>query len=104
MCLYTEKAEEVKENQVMANRWVLYSVQIVNLHYMLSNEQKKSRPSVLWCYRDKLELSRFILLPPLHFTLSSLVLWTWVLGRQFRLCMYLIDSFDYLMQSQEKTC
>lgn len=31
--------------------------QIVNLHYMLSNEQKKSRPSVLWCYRDKLELS-----------------------------------------------
>ncbi|XP_068320333.1 RNA cytidine acetyltransferase 1-like [Pyrus communis] len=31
--------------------------QIVNLHYMLSNEVKKSRPTVLWCYKDKLELS-----------------------------------------------
>ncbi|KAL6219975.1 hypothetical protein ACLB2K_007733 [Fragaria x ananassa] len=31
--------------------------QIVNLHYMLSNELKKSRPTVLWCYKDKLELS-----------------------------------------------
>ncbi|KAL6993073.1 hypothetical protein U1Q18_011193 [Sarracenia purpurea var. burkii] len=31
--------------------------QIVNLHYMLSKSVVKSRPSVLWCYRDKLELS-----------------------------------------------
>ncbi|PRQ49031.1 putative tRNA(Met) cytidine acetyltransferase [Rosa chinensis] len=31
--------------------------QIVNLHYMLSNELKKSKPTVLWCYKDKLELS-----------------------------------------------
>ncbi|KAM7473510.1 hypothetical protein LguiB_020753 [Lonicera macranthoides] len=31
--------------------------QIVNLHYMLSKSVVKSRPTVLWCYRDKLELS-----------------------------------------------
>ncbi|KAL8478874.1 hypothetical protein ACS0TY_030671 [Phlomoides rotata] len=31
--------------------------QIVNLHYMLSKSVAKSRPSVLWCYKDKLELS-----------------------------------------------
>uniref|UniRef100_A0A1D1YUK9 RNA cytidine acetyltransferase n=1 Tax=Anthurium amnicola TaxID=1678845 RepID=A0A1D1YUK9_9ARAE len=31
--------------------------QIVNLHYMLSKAAVKSRPTVLWCYRDKLELS-----------------------------------------------
>ncbi|CAK9320297.1 unnamed protein product [Citrullus colocynthis] len=31
--------------------------QIVNLHYMLSKATIKSRPNVLWCYRDKLELS-----------------------------------------------
>nr|XP_004237469.1 RNA cytidine acetyltransferase 2-like [Solanum lycopersicum] len=31
--------------------------QIVNLHYMLGKASVKSRPSVLWCYKDKLELS-----------------------------------------------
>ncbi|KAL3637489.1 hypothetical protein CASFOL_018657 [Castilleja foliolosa] len=31
--------------------------QIVNLHYMLSKSVVKSRPNVLWCYKDKLELS-----------------------------------------------
>ncbi|RLN30293.1 UPF0202 protein [Panicum miliaceum] len=31
--------------------------QIVNLNYMLSKSRVKSRPSVLWCYRDKLEIS-----------------------------------------------
>ncbi|MQM05509.1 hypothetical protein Taro_038318 [Colocasia esculenta] len=31
--------------------------QIVNLHYMLTKASLKSRPSVLWCYKDKLELS-----------------------------------------------
>ncbi|KAK6258992.1 hypothetical protein SCA6_013466 [Theobroma cacao] len=30
---------------------------IVNLHYMLSKAVIKSRPTVLWCYKDKLELS-----------------------------------------------
>ncbi|OMO55941.1 hypothetical protein CCACVL1_26892 [Corchorus capsularis] len=30
---------------------------IVNLHYMLSKSMVKSRPTVLWCYKDKLELS-----------------------------------------------
>ena len=33
-------------------------LQIVNLHYMLSKATVKSRPTVLWCYKDKLELSR----------------------------------------------
>ncbi|OVA17017.1 GNAT domain [Macleaya cordata] len=31
--------------------------QIVNLHYMLGKSVVKSRPTVLWCYKDKLELS-----------------------------------------------
>lgn len=31
--------------------------QIVNLHYMLSKSVVKSRPTVLWCYKDKLEIS-----------------------------------------------
>ncbi|XP_027368437.1 RNA cytidine acetyltransferase 1-like [Abrus precatorius] len=31
--------------------------QIVNLHYILSKAQIKSRPTVLWCYKTKLELS-----------------------------------------------
>ncbi|KAF8018616.1 hypothetical protein BT93_H3497 [Corymbia citriodora subsp. variegata] len=31
--------------------------QIVNLHYMQSKAVIKSRPTVLWCYKDKLELS-----------------------------------------------
>ncbi|ONK79120.1 uncharacterized protein A4U43_C01F3140 [Asparagus officinalis] len=31
--------------------------QIVNLHYMLSKSVVKSRPTVLWCYKEKLELS-----------------------------------------------
>ncbi|KAJ1412894.1 tRN [Sesbania bispinosa] len=35
--------------------------QVVNLHYMLSNAKIKSRPTVLWCYKDKLELSRVYL-------------------------------------------
>ncbi|KAJ4840707.1 hypothetical protein Tsubulata_018896 [Turnera subulata] len=31
--------------------------QIVNLHFLLSKSQVKSRPSVLWCYKGKLEFS-----------------------------------------------
>ncbi|KAL5818538.1 hypothetical protein ACOSQ3_022419 [Xanthoceras sorbifolium] len=31
--------------------------QIVNLHYMQSKAVVKTRPTVLWCYKDKLELS-----------------------------------------------
>ncbi|XP_051114910.1 RNA cytidine acetyltransferase 1-like [Andrographis paniculata] len=31
--------------------------QIVNLHYMLSKSVTKARPTVLWCYKDKLTLS-----------------------------------------------
>ncbi|KAL4035111.1 hypothetical protein IC575_003786 [Cucumis melo] len=31
--------------------------QVVNLHYLLSKELMKSRPTVLWCYKNKLEIS-----------------------------------------------
>ncbi|VVB06095.1 unnamed protein product [Arabis nemorensis] len=31
--------------------------QIVNLHHMLSKAVTKSNPSVLWCYKDKLDIS-----------------------------------------------
>ncbi|CAN0865244.1 RNA cytidine acetyltransferase 1 [Linum grandiflorum] len=34
-----------------------YREQIVNLHYMLSKAVVKSRPTVLWCYKDKLDIS-----------------------------------------------
>lgn len=32
--------------------------QVVNLHYMLSKATVKARPSVLWCYKKDLALSR----------------------------------------------
>lgn len=32
--------------------------QVVNLHYMLSKTAVKARPSVLWCYKKDLYLSR----------------------------------------------
>ena len=32
--------------------------QVVNLHYMLSKTVVKARPSVLWCYKKELYLSR----------------------------------------------
>ena len=32
--------------------------QVVNLHYMLSKTTVKARPSVLWCYKKDLYLSR----------------------------------------------
>jgi N-acetyltransferase 10 len=32
--------------------------QVVNLHYMLSKTVVKARPSVLWCYKNELHLSR----------------------------------------------
>lgn len=32
--------------------------QVVNLHYMLSKAVVKARPSVLWCYKKELHLSR----------------------------------------------
>ncbi|KAK7318525.1 hypothetical protein RJT34_03228 [Clitoria ternatea] len=34
-----------------------YRDQIVNLHYMLGKAQIKSRPTVLWCYKDRLDIS-----------------------------------------------
>ena len=33
--------------------------QVVNLHYMLSKTAVKARPSVLWCYKKELQLSRW---------------------------------------------
>ncbi len=32
--------------------------QVVNLHYMLSKASVKARPTVLWCYKKDLHLSR----------------------------------------------
>ena len=34
--------------------------QVVNLHYMLSKAVVKARPSVLWCYKKDLYLSRCV--------------------------------------------
>ena len=34
--------------------------QVVNLHYMLSKAQVKARPTVLWCYKKDLYLSRCV--------------------------------------------
>ena len=45
-----------------SNNFALRWIQIVYLHYMLSKAVVKSRPTVLWCYKDKLELSRFFFL------------------------------------------
>jgi len=36
--------------------------QVVNLHYILTKAQVKSRPSVLWCYKKDLYLSRYVFL------------------------------------------
>lgn len=33
--------------------------QVVNLHYMLTKAVVKARPSVLWCYKKDLYLSRW---------------------------------------------
>jgi hypothetical protein len=35
-----------------------HTTQVVNLHYMLSKASVKARPSVLWCYKKELALSR----------------------------------------------
>ena len=32
--------------------------QVVNLHYMLTKTAVKARPSVLWCYKKELYMSR----------------------------------------------
>ncbi|GAB4850393.1 hypothetical protein Ancab_029698 [Ancistrocladus abbreviatus] len=52
------------ENGVKARHRSLFIVigdksrdQMVNLHYMLSKAVVKGRPNVLWCYKEKLELS-----------------------------------------------
>ncbi|KAK4430637.1 RNA cytidine acetyltransferase 1 [Sesamum alatum] len=59
-----ERIRTLIENGVKARHRSMFVVigdksrdQIVNLHYMLSKSVVKSRPSVLWCYKDKLELS-----------------------------------------------
>lgn len=44
--------------------------QILNLHSILSKSVVKAQPTVLWCYKDKLELSRF----SFTFYLSFLIL------------------------------
>ena len=47
--------------------------QVVNLHFMLSKAAVKARPSVLWCYKKDLHLSRCSLL---HDMLLHCVGWT----------------------------
>jgi N-acetyltransferase 10 len=37
-------------------------MQVVNLHYLLSKTSVKARPSVLWCYKKDLYLSRCVCL------------------------------------------
>lgn len=38
----------------------MVGAQVVNLHYMLSKAVVKARPSVLWCYKKDLFLSRYV--------------------------------------------
>ena len=38
--------------------YIPFPIQVVNLHYMLSKAVVKARPSVLWCYKKDLHLSR----------------------------------------------
>ncbi|PIN13145.1 putative P-loop ATPase fused to an acetyltransferase [Handroanthus impetiginosus] len=59
-----ERIRTLIENGVKARHRSMFVIigdksrdQIVNLHYMLSKSVVKSRPTVLWCYKDKLELS-----------------------------------------------
>ncbi|KAL7131467.1 hypothetical protein ABFS83_12G004800 [Erythranthe nasuta] len=56
-----ERIRTLIENGVKARHRSIFVIigdksrdQIVNLHYMLSKSVVKSRPSVLWCYKDKL--------------------------------------------------
>ncbi len=35
--------------------------QVVNLHYMLTKAQVKTKPSVLWCYNKDLGFSTYVL-------------------------------------------
>lgn len=43
---------------ISRDKFLGLSLQIVSLHMMLSKAVVKTRPTVLWCYKDKLELSR----------------------------------------------
>ncbi|KAL6558902.1 hypothetical protein OROMI_019252 [Orobanche minor] len=59
-----ERIRTLIENGVKAHHRSMFIIigdksrdQIVNLHHMLSKSVVKSRPTVLWCYKDKLELS-----------------------------------------------
>ncbi|KAL3613465.1 hypothetical protein CASFOL_042728 [Castilleja foliolosa] len=59
-----ERIRTLIENGVKARHRSMFVIigdksrdQIVNLHNMLSKSVVKSRPTVLWCYKDNLELS-----------------------------------------------
>jgi hypothetical protein len=75
--LFFVQIENFIHSQIMPN-WLLIPcfnvVQIVNLHYMLSKAVIKVKPTVLWCYKDKLELSRFVL------PISFIFLFPWGVG------------------------
>ncbi|XP_057795187.1 RNA cytidine acetyltransferase 1-like [Salvia miltiorrhiza] len=58
-----ERIRSLIENGVRARHRSMFVIigdksrdQIVNLHYMLSKSVAKSRPSVLWCYKNKKKL------------------------------------------------
>ncbi|GJW56802.1 putative GTP diphosphokinase RSH1, chloroplastic [Tanacetum coccineum] len=57
--------------------------EIVNLQYMLSKSVVKSRPNVLWCYRDKLQLSRDLRISSIEVKYGewALKVVTWIDGR-----------------------
>jgi hypothetical protein len=40
--------------EIQLRDWMLTMVQIVNLHYLLSQTRVSARPSVLWCYKKDL--------------------------------------------------
>jgi hypothetical protein len=76
--------------------------QIVNLNYMLAKSRVKSRPSVLWCYRDKLEISRRVVLPLMLLGACSLisVIGDGCMGAEFLTC----SGRSVVLQSQEEAC
>ena len=59
-----ERVKILIENCVKTNHRSLYLIvgdrglyQIVNLHMLLAKARSKAQPSVLWCYKNELEVS-----------------------------------------------
>lgn len=58
-CLVISNLIIVSEGDMKFIIIFIFLKQILHLHQILSKSVVKSRPSVLWCYKDKLDLSRF---------------------------------------------